>query len=177
MNAAQEQLWDWLGKIVVQHSGRSSLRDQGYAYACPEDFALQHGRWYEPLPRPAGFRRGAPKCCYGNSIVLGAQQGFAYVEGYALIHCGGLVVQHAWNDRDGQALDVTWPTPGLAYLGVEFCLGRADEAMWTGDATVLDDYRRHWPLLRQPWQGEDASRWPESKRLRKWRKLLRQRIH
>lgn len=171
MTPEHQQLWDWLEQLVcvAQNNG---LPIQGYAYASSQDFVLKHGRWYEPTPRPPKYRQGAPRCCYGNALMAGIVHDLPYVEGYA-VSPQGLVLQHAWNDLGGRALDVTWPTPGLAYLGVWFCLGRADDCTWEGDANVLDDWHRRWPLLRQPWQGEDPAQWPESPRLKTMRRLLR----
>lgn len=69
--------------------------------------------------------------------------------------------------------DATWDAPGklrqwdrvwaLGYLGVVFSAERADVATWTNDATVLDDPDHGWPLLRQPWKGEDYTiKWEAS---------------
>lgn len=130
-----------------------------YAYDGPAGFVLQHGAWYERHPFPvATYPQGGPQLCYANAIALAAAYGLEYVEGYAMM-AGGDVIQHAWNtDADDRLLDCTWLNTGHAYLGVRFTVGRADDATWNGDATVLDDHRRRWPLLRAPWGGERA--WP-----------------
>jgi hypothetical protein len=80
----------------------------------------------------------------------------------------GLHVQHAWcEDQTGCPVEVTWPWPGRAYRGCRFDAGRADDATWDGDANVLDDSYRGWPLLREPWRGEQDWEW--SDRLRAYR--------
>ena len=46
---------------------------------------------------------------------------------------------------------------------MEFSIEQADDCTWSGDATMLDDYRRRWPLLRQPWIGVSMlTQWPPS---------------
>jgi hypothetical protein len=37
-------------------------------------------------------------------------------------------------------------------------MGRADDATWYGDGSVLDDYKRRWSLFREPWLGEDFAK-------------------
>lgn len=127
----------------------------GLVYRGPTDFVLQHGRWWRPVPLPAGVREGAPRKCFGNAIAIAALHNLRYVEGWALPVGSNLPVHHGWNaDAAGNAVDVTWIPPGAVYLGVEFALWRADDATWNGDASVLNDYIRRFPLLRQRWQGE-----------------------
>lgn len=129
----------------------------GLAYRGPTDFVLREGRWWnvEPGLPPGVPMRGAPRACYGNSIYVATVHGLRYVQGYALHQIAG-AVSHAWvADGAGRAWDVTWPTPGLAYLGVELAVERADDATWFGDADPIDDFNRRWPLLRERWTGSD----------------------
>lgn len=138
----------------------------GLLYAGPADFVRRHGRWYD-VARTAP---GAPRLCYANAIGYAVAFGWAYVEGYAMVPltpgssrtvapgvvmrmaAGDEVVQHAWCvDDAGRPVEVTWPVPGRAYRGVAFAAERADDATWNGDATVLDDFHRGWPLLRREW--------------------------
>jgi hypothetical protein len=137
----------------------------GYFYSGPHDFILQEGRWYEPGPFPRGIPRGPARMCFGNAITLAARLGLRYIEGYAL-H-GRQVLHHAWNtDSSHRLIDCTWRNQGLAYLGVHFSVERADDATWNGDASVLDDHKRGWPLLCAPWEGEPPGlEWPFSPRL------------
>lgn len=128
----------------------------GLVYRGAADFVLQHGRWWRPSHRPPGVTAGPLGKCYGNSITVAVLYGLRYVEGWCLPHEGALAVPHAWvADKTGRAIDVTWG-PGLAaaYLGVEFSVERADDATWNGDACVLDDWHRKWPLFRERWTGE-----------------------
>jgi hypothetical protein len=148
---------------------------EDWPYQGPHDFVLQHGRPYQVDLIDAD---GIPRECYSNSIKAVLQQrGWTYVEGYALVPPntpqtiehgmyfadGGRAVQHAWGvTEQGQAVELTWRFPGAAYLGVEFSAVRAEEATWDGDATILDDLHRGWPLLRQRWEGErDDWEWNE----------------
>jgi hypothetical protein len=168
MTPAAHDLYGYIAKLArLQQS--HGLRVHGYAYDSPEAFVLRHGRWYMPQPLPLTIHRGAPKACYGNAIVAAVRDDLIYVEGYASLDIGGgaFPFQHAWcTDTSGALYEVTWPTPGTAYLGVEFSVERADDCTWHGDATVLWDWQRQYPLLREPWQGEPIlKRWPPSPRL------------
>lgn len=133
-------------------------------YDSPEDFLLQHGEWFEPRALPSGIKRGAPKCCYANAMIVGRLLGLKYVEGYAM---GVIPLEHAWciDDRN-RIYEVTWQKPGAAYLGVPFSVERADDATWNGDASVLSDPRKEFSIFWKPWTGEDWNKqWPHSDRL------------
>jgi hypothetical protein len=136
----------------------------GLCYTGPEDFVSQHGRVYEIVPFTG--RQGAPLMCYGNAVVEAAMRGLRYVEGY-VVAPDGRIIPHAWNETpDGQLMDTTWCNTGTAYLGVEFSVERGDDATWNGDACVLDDKHRGYPIFTQPWRGEDYTlEWPYSDRL------------
>jgi hypothetical protein len=145
------------------------LRSEGFAYEGPFDFALREGRWFTPKPLdPHGpYRPGAQRMCFGNAIVAAIIYGLPYVEGYAAsIPNPMLPIHHAWNvDAEGNVVDTTWRW-GAAYLGVEFSVERADDATWNGDAAVLIDHDRGYPIFRESWQGEpDDLVWPPSERL------------
>lgn len=139
---------------------------EGLAYRGAPDFVLKHGRFFEPKPKPAAYPKMAPKMCFGNSILIAARYGLRYVEGYACAKAATMLpIMHAWNiDDDGSLVDTTWGDQGAAYMGVIFAVERADDATWEGDASILDDYKRGWPIFRQPWTGEHT--WPDSDRLR-----------
>lgn len=158
---------DRLDQFLRLHAQAADcMRDghRGLHYAGPSDFVLQHGIEYDISTATAVI--GAPRACYGNSMAQSIMLDALYVEGYALTP-GGMPVQHAWIELpDGRMREVTWGTLGRAYRGVVFSIERADDCMWNGDATVLDDYQRGWPLLREEWHGEDFSKaWPVSPRL------------
>jgi hypothetical protein len=148
------------------------------AYHSAAEFLLTHGGWFEPVPYPPNGHRGAPKSCYGNAIYLGTLNNWKYIEGYALapiLEIGGFPTAHAWNvTPEGVLIDSTWRNTGLAYFGVEFSVERADEATWDGDASILNDWHRGYPLFQKPWTGETPQ--PASKRIsllraRKFREL------
>lgn len=150
-------------------------RAGGFAYDGPHGFVLEHGTaWTGELRMPVGIMPGAPRMCFGNAITVGVLEDLAYVEGYAMHAKLPMPVHHAWNlDADGHVVDITWAPLArefdlgpVAYLGVHFSIERADDATWNGDANVLDDDQRGWPLLRQRWQGErEDIEWPPSDRL------------
>lgn len=138
-----------------------------FHYCGMEDFLLQHGQWYDVRPWDGRYKQGVPKMCFGNAVLLGVSDSLRYVEGvamYALNNRQFFPVHHGWNlDQQGYVIDATWCNTGECYFGVEFSVGRADDATWNGDNCVLDDYGRGHPLFRQPWAGEDFDRiWPDS---------------
>lgn len=127
-----------------------------FVYDGPAGFVLEHGAWFPPDVYPIDrYPQGAPQLCYANSLAFAmAGEELEYVEGFA-VAAGGLIVQHAWNvTAEGGLLDSTWLNTGHAYFGVRFSADRADDCTWNGDATVLDDWRRLWPLLQHRWEGE-----------------------
>ena len=166
MNEAQVQLHQYLEMI---HRAFSKPRE-GFHYMSCADFLLQEGKWYDPVPFPKHVPQGAAKMCFGNAIMLaGLRPGWKYVEGYAN---AVIPVHHAWNvDHHGQLVDSTWLNIGTAYFGVEFSVERADEATWDGDASILDDWMREWPIFREKWKGETRENAvPASERIRLLRK-------
>jgi hypothetical protein len=140
-------------------------------YGSPQRLLLDHGLWYQPQPVPPGIWAGVPRMCFGNAIICAVAYDLPYIEGWALLSLNqepAVALHHAWNlDPEGRVLDVTWhPYLGLAYLGMAFRPERADDATWHGDGTVLEDAKRHYPLLQHPWHGEPPDqRWPYSPRL------------
>ena len=154
MTDARDKLTQWLNSIRGVRAGDKA---DGLIYSCAEDFVLQHGSWYEPVPYSISWR-GLPKHCFANSIWLAAMRNWKYIEGFALAPVsatGVWATHHGWNvDEYGQLVDSTWLNTGVAYLGVEFSVERADDASWVGDASVLEDWRRGFPLFRKHWTGE-----------------------
>lgn len=137
-----------------------------YEYSCIQDFLLREGVWYHPCPLPAGVPYGAPKSCFGNALLLAIQRGWTYVEGLAIPDIGvHLPVHHGWNvTPDGNLIDATWRTIGLAYIGVPFSIGRADHAQWFDNACVLDNPRDRFRIYKEKWQGENWHKvWRKSK--------------
>ena len=147
-----------------------SLR-RGYAYRSGYDFLLEHGRAWRAAAWRNQYEQGLLKMCYGNAIVLGALEGLRYVEGMALAPTGDLI-PHAWNvNAEDGVIDCTWCNRALIYFGCEFSIERADDATWNGDASILDDWKRRWPIFRERWAGEDYTiQWPPSDRLETLRK-------
>jgi hypothetical protein len=149
---------------ALQEASEKYPMPPGLVYSSPFDFVLQHGRVYEGQ-WTGKYKLGAQKMCFGNAIMLGGRHDLKYVEGFALAPTGE-VIHHAWNDEGGVLVDSTWANTGLIYLGVEFSVARADDATWNGDANILNDENRNYPLFRKPWRGEDYTlTWPSSDRL------------
>lgn len=313
-------------KSLLEHWASTSHLGPNLVYRYGWDFVVQHGKFYEIGKFPRQIKKGAPKQCFGNAILLSAKYGYKYIEGYALHSVIPIPIQHAWNsytpmriafvrtpakhilshvaigakhgdifafrfpdkspvevcccvaseaelptmsgsvflgvmdrqeferaipatktlisvpfkdfsssfspnssfalscdstglfgiklspsslfvpcfssawraaakaihgwsgttvafyhDKDyiikgnlpiakEVLIDNTWLNTGVAYMGVEFSMERADDATWNGDCSILNDYYRRYPLYQKKWTGEDYSiQWPESERL----KLLR----
>lgn len=90
-------------------------------------FALEHGRWQNPIPRPKGLRLGRAKACFRNAelAVFNKPLGqYFYVEGFAMCSSDSRsVLHHAWvspGDNLDHAIEMTWRQPAVAYLGVVF---------------------------------------------------------
>lgn len=145
----------------LAHAGPRLDADSMSFYRNPWDLVFRQGRMCTPQPfRDRAFRRGFPRRCYHNSLMIAAATGVPYIEGYAINHLSSGPVPHAWNlDERGLVVDSTWddavaPPRGRAYMGIRFSVRRAHDCTWHGDACVLDDWRRGHPLLREPWPGE-----------------------
>lgn len=138
----------------------------GLLYTSAYDFVAQHGKDYRPTSWQFQYAQGAKAQCFGNAISLAGKYGLKYVEGFALSPFGEGIV-HGWNaGPDGELVDSTWCNTGLIYIGVEFSLERGDDATWNGDAHVLNDENRDYPIFKKIWQGEDYSiAWPQSDRV------------
>lgn len=156
MNRTQSELLAYLQAVRSVTAVAAEL-----VYRGPSDFLLQHGEWHEVVDFPGGVKRGLPKHCFGNAILLSATKGWKYIEGYAMAPITEhdyFPTHHAWNvDDRGKLVDSTWLNTGLAYFGVVFSVERADEATWDGDASVLEDWHRGYPLFRGRWLGETPS--------------------
>jgi hypothetical protein len=136
----------------------------GLVYTSPYDFLLQHGKDYRPSEFKGELR--TQKECYANSIICCVFHKYRYIEGITLAPDGQLLM-HAWNIKsDGTLHDSTWANTGLVYIGVEFSVERADDATWNGDACVLNDEHRDYPIFHQRWVGENYNLiWPQSDRI------------
>jgi hypothetical protein len=147
----------------------------GLVYRSFYGFVLAHGRFYDRKPWTAKYPRMVEKQCFGNAIYLGGLYGLRYVEGFAVSPVDGDAFLHGWNiDENNLVVDSTWCNTGVLYLGVEFSVERADDASWNGDACVLNDCNRHYPVLQRTWEGEDYNlAWPASDRLEHLRRGAR----
>ncbi len=132
-----------------------------YHYASSAAFALRHGSFFRPAPPMPELPKGKPNCCFYNCsrvLLTPAGEQYQYAEGWAG-RPGGLL-HHAWLvDRHGRAMDVTCGFKRCAfYFGVVI---PRDQLLAYGvdggtSTAVLDDWKRCWPILRQPWSPEDT---------------------
>lgn len=157
--------WKALRRLLARNRWPVELtRQRRVSYQGPADFLLEHGERFEPRPLPREYEHLEPNKCFWNALVTAVVDGLDYVEGFTLSHFGDAYL-HAWNvDEDGHVVERTWrarsmaqqrQAAALAYIGVRFTADRADDCSWDGDACVVNDFRRGWPLLREPWIGPD----------------------
>ena len=93
-----------------------------WRYTGFEKAILEHGVFGKPKPRPRNVKRGLPKLCYYNcQQIVSYSTDFTYVEGYAVPQGFSFLtpINHAWLiDKEGNAIDPTWESVGLCYLGI-----------------------------------------------------------
>jgi len=128
-----------------------------------QQFVLDYGWWYEPIKPPKQIVLGTPKQCLKNAVNLTLDDdSLIYCEGYALFKSGGLPVIHAWvTDGHGNAIDNTWPEPGVAYAGVPFKSSFVNMTALKNRAVIslLDDYQNEYPLRGD--LGDQPNQWLE----------------
>ena len=115
-----------------------------------QQFVLDYGWWYEPVALPKHIPLGTPQECHKNAIDLAMDgDSLVYCEGFALSKGSSLPIIHAWvTDGNGNAIDNTWPQPGVAYAGVPFRASYVTLTALKNDAigSLLDDYLNNYPL-------------------------------
>jgi hypothetical protein len=113
-------------------------------------FVLDYGWWYEPAWLPEHICPGTLQECHKNATHLALEDDSPfYCEGYALFDGSSLPTIHAWvTDGQGNAIDNTWPQPGMAYAGVPFRVGYISMTALKnrGLGSLLDDYMNGYPL-------------------------------
>ena len=99
---------------------RAGARGRGEPGYEPREFA--------PLGKPDGYPWMEPRSCFRNAFILvTSSSSLRYGEGYALTPIGAgrpVWVHHAWViDAAGNAVDATWRTAGLRYVGIGISAG------------------------------------------------------
>jgi hypothetical protein len=142
--ASQTELLDFLGRSEATPAAKAFLKRTF------QEFVLEYGWWYEPAELPMKSATGTPRECHKNAADLAlADDSLIYCEGYALFKSGSLPTLHAWvTDGHGNAIDNTWPHPGVAYAGVPFTSFFVNMTALKNHATIslLDDYQNNYPL-------------------------------
>ena len=92
----QRQLRSHLVKERDLMSGQMKNPKQ-FHYQGIADFILREGQFFEHRPLPAGIDFWEIRHCYKNAFWTALQEGFSYVERYAISSSLGLPMLHAWN--------------------------------------------------------------------------------
>ncbi len=143
----------------VEIVSRIRQGDSSWHYVSPADLILREGRdWRaETYNEDDWGPRGLPRQCFKNAYHLALEfpDDLVYVEGYAYRDI--LAVQHAWavETFSGNVVDPTWDNvaadAGFEYLGIPFDFDWVEETTTArGYYGVIDDWQRHFPLLRGP---------------------------
>ncbi|MDB5290039.1 MAG: hypothetical protein JWL69_1280 [Phycisphaerales bacterium] len=128
-SAADLVLFDYLyeQRKAMRTAARGGERDAdevAHNMARIYDLVLEHGRFFEPSPRPKKYKWGDRNQCYGNALDLViAHDELSYCEGYVVIERIPVPMEHGWCVTDeGTVVDVTLRKPviALAYFGVVF---------------------------------------------------------
>jgi hypothetical protein len=156
-NLLRDKLRSHLAKQRDLMGGQMKDRRQ-FHYQGISDFILREGQFFEPRPLQNGLDYMEINHCYKNAFWTALQEGFAYVEGYAMSSSLGLPMLHAWNsDSDGFVVDRTWNPHGRVYLGVVFPLSVVPRKRRTQYA-VIDDWAHGYPILRKAWDRKAATK-------------------
>lgn len=93
---------------------------QDWKYSGYEQLILDCGIEMEVIPLPKNIESGLPQMCYQNCYqLITKHKDLTYVEGYAVRDGLSFPVSHAWlMNKQRQAIDPTWGTSGIYYLGV-----------------------------------------------------------
>lgn len=96
-----------------------------WKYSCFEKLVLDFGLHMEPQPLPDLLKLGFPRNCYFNcQKIIEQHPNLIYCEGYALLSNNVNIefpFPHAWlMSSEGKAINPTWETPGVAYLGAQY---------------------------------------------------------
>lgn len=144
------ELRERVGRVPAGH------RD-AWVYRSLDELLLVHGRLFTPAPLSRRYRRLPERQCYANAFAMASvREELTYVEGYAVCDFGDgdlLPLQHAWCvTADGTVVDPTWPTPGVAYLGIPLGPGRGAPSYGPGMTYDIDQLR---PVLAEGLTAEE----------------------
>ena len=129
-----------------------------------QEFVIEYGWWYEPVKVPNGIVMGTPTRCFKNSFDLILEPGspLIYCEGYALDQIESQPMRHAWvTDGKGNAIDNTWKSQGLAYVGIPFKTDFVVETAMArgGMISLINDWGNHFSLIND--LGDQPEKWLE----------------
>jgi len=119
-----------------------------FKYCSVDELLYKQGKAFKPGKLPQTITLQKPRECFKNCLLLAsAMPQYRYAEGYAM---NQIPLAHAWLvDKEGLAIDPTWPEPSEAYFGITIDTEYAVSAsLKRGKAGCLDDPENAWPLLR-----------------------------
>lgn len=119
---------------------------EGLTYPSYESLVLAKGTSWDEADIVVR-RNGGYKQCYMNAYNAAVDNGWQYVEGFAM---SLFPIMHAWCVDGDQAVEVTWETPGTGYRGIIMDLDTVAETMLiTGMwGSMPNDYLNNVALLR-----------------------------
>jgi hypothetical protein len=123
-------LEELLRRLRARHAVHVSERPPR-AWCFTEELVLCHGRAWQPVGRSDQVEHGDLGHCFPNAYeyVIDHQKDVSYVEGFGLGPTDGKAEPHAWaGTNDGEILDPTWQSEGLAYFGIALPLAVMDMA-------------------------------------------------
>lgn len=167
---ADRELYTYLAMIQAMQQRQTC--PARLVYRGISDFLIQHGRFWTPAPRPAGFARLTPARCFDNAFqtALASEGALRYVEGYAT---GMIAVHHAWVVwANGEVIEQTFAEPGASYCGVVFPLREVLRARAFGSASVFGLVEVHAAgerIYTQPFQEQNDGHTVSRQRRRRTR--------
>ena len=143
--------------LEMEELVRTNPAPHGFVYRGLAAFLLKHGReWPVAASQHVPRFHAWPQACFSNAARLARRKSaqWRYVEGYAVGHV--IPVHHAWcvNAQD-EVVDPTWFQRGFAgteYFGAEIPVEVVDRVQHKDCQSVLMNWRRGYPLFREPWE-------------------------
>jgi hypothetical protein len=129
----------------LEHVDGLNPTPNDYTYRSYEGLILAEGTSWTDIRVE---KSGPNKLCFENSYYAARENGWQYVEGFAM---SLIPMGHAWCLDGDQVVETTWDTPGSEYYGIAFPL---DFVLQTALNTnywglFANDYLTNFALLKE----------------------------